>query len=60
MVLRDVHRLNAIAHVQLKGDTTKSGIESKSKSQLSSDAFGKKFGTSSSLQGVGPDATPVI
>jgi hypothetical protein len=51
MVHRDGHRLSAIADVQLKGDTKKSGIESKSKGRLSSDAFGKKSGTSSSRQG---------
>jgi hypothetical protein len=55
MVLRDGHRLNAVAGVQLKGDTKKNGIESKSKSRLSSDAFGKRFGTSSSLLGVDLD-----
>jgi hypothetical protein len=55
MVPKDERRLNAIADVQLKGDTTKSGIESKSKGRLSSDAFGKKFAISSSRQGVDPD-----
>jgi hypothetical protein len=34
MVLREGHRLNAIANVRLKGDTKKNGIESKSKSRL--------------------------
>jgi hypothetical protein len=38
-----------------QGDPKKNGIESKSKSRLSSDAFGKRFDTSSSLQGVVPD-----
>jgi hypothetical protein len=39
MVLRDGHRLHAIADVQLNGDTKRSGIESKSKSRLSSGAI---------------------
>jgi hypothetical protein len=56
MVLRGGRRLNAIADVQLKVDTKTSGIESKSKSRVSSHAFGKKFGTSSSREGDAPDA----
>jgi hypothetical protein len=51
MVRRDGRRLSAIAGVQLKGDTKKS----KSKSRLSSGAFGKKSGTLSSRLGVGHD-----